>query len=68
MEKVKKARLAFPHLNIEVDGGVNKENMHIPIKAGANVIVSGTGLFNEADPGKIMGEMKSMIDSVTMAE
>ena len=60
MEKVRKARKAFPNLKIEVDGGINKSNMHIPIKAGANVIVSGTGLYGEKDPKSIIQQMKEL--------
>jgi len=65
MEKVVKAREAFPSLDIQVDGGVKKSNMEIPIKSGANVIVSGTGLFGQDDPASIITEMKEMINEVT---
>jgi ribulose-phosphate 3-epimerase len=36
-------------INIEVDGGITKENVASVIKAGANVIVAGSAVFN-GDP------------------
>uniref|UniRef100_A0A7S3J3N2 ribulose-phosphate 3-epimerase n=1 Tax=Euplotes harpa TaxID=151035 RepID=A0A7S3J3N2_9SPIT len=65
MDKVAQAREICPNLNIQVDGGVKKSNMSIPIKAGANVIVSGTGLFGQEDREDIINQMKFEIDEVT---
>lgn len=49
-EKIKKAREFFgPDIDIEVDGGIYVENKDIPISNGANVLVSGTGVFGQAD-------------------
>lgn len=33
-------------LDIEVDGGITKENVHVALEAGANVIVAGSAVFN----------------------
>ncbi len=41
-EKISKAGLA---IDIEVDGGINHDNVMDVIRAGANVIVSGTTVF-----------------------
>ena len=35
-----------PELDIEVDGGINRETIHIVKEAGANVIVMGSSVFN----------------------
>ncbi len=49
-EKIKKARDFFgPLIDIEVDGGIYAENKDIPVLNGANVLVSGTGIFGQAD-------------------
>ncbi|KAK5984019.1 Ribulose-phosphate 3-epimerase [Trichostrongylus colubriformis] len=45
MDKVRTLRKAHPSLNIQVDGGISPKNIHVPAEAGANVIVSGTGVI-----------------------
>jgi len=45
MPKVKELRRRFPTQNIEVDGGVDVETIEKCAAAGANVIVSGSGVF-----------------------
>lgn len=46
MPKVAALRAAFPHKLIEVDGGVAQDTIAQCAEAGANVIVSGSGVFN----------------------
>ena len=41
----KRAEKLKPELNIEVDGGINKETIHTVLDAGANVIVMGSAVF-----------------------
>jgi ribulose-phosphate 3-epimerase len=41
----KKINETHPHIELEIDGGVNFENIDSIIKAGANVIVAGTTTF-----------------------
>ena len=43
--------------NIEIDGGINFENSKIAIKAGANILVSGTTIFKSNN-----GDIKKNID------
>ena len=40
-----------PELDIEVDGGINTENVGTILEAGANVIVAGSSVF-KGDPEK----------------
>lgn len=48
--KIKQARDFFgPDIDIEVDGGIYAENKDIPVSYGANVLVSGTGVFGQAN-------------------
>lgn len=47
---------------IEVDGGIKLNNAYLPVNAGANVLVSGTGVFNHPQyhPHKVIELMKSV--------
>lgn len=64
MSKVKYLRKNYPLLNIEVDGGVSLNTIECCAKAGANWIVSGTGIINAPDQRSVMKQLK---DSVTQA-
>jgi ribulose-phosphate 3-epimerase len=44
---------------IEVDGGVNWENVGMLIKAGVNVIVAGTLIYQDPDPEAAIDRLKS---------
>jgi len=56
-EKIKKARAFFgPDTDIEVDGGIYAANKDIPLSNGANVLVSGTGVFGQKDIGAAVKE------------
>ncbi|MDA8122282.1 MAG: ribulose-phosphate 3-epimerase [Deltaproteobacteria bacterium] len=48
-------------VDIEVDGGIKADNVAEVVKAGANVIVSGSGIFGTKDYGKTISKMKENI-------
>jgi ribulose-phosphate 3-epimerase len=48
-------------LELEVDGGIKIENIGQVAKAGADVFVSGSGLFKTADYGKTITTMRNRI-------
>jgi ribulose-phosphate 3-epimerase len=48
-------------LDVEIDGGVKLDNIADVKAAGANVFVSGSGIFGKPDYVKIMGEMRDVI-------
>ena len=57
LNKIKKDKdLSF---DIEVDGGINFSNSKLVIKAGANILVSGTTVFKEND-----GNIKKNIETL----
>ncbi|VEU19516.1 DEKNAAC100457 [Brettanomyces naardenensis] len=56
MPKVDALRRKYPHLNIQVDGGLGPATIEAAAKAGANVIVAGTSVF-KADSAEQMIEM-----------
>ncbi|WP_185865245.1 ribulose-phosphate 3-epimerase [Blattabacterium cuenoti] len=43
---------------IEVDGGINLENAYFLFKNGADIIVSGSTIFSDLDPKKIIRKLK----------
>jgi ribulose-phosphate 3-epimerase len=45
-------------VRIEIDGGVNLQNMDILIKDGAEIFVAGNAVFNHPDPGEAVRFMK----------
>ncbi len=47
---------------IEVDGGVNGETAIDLLKAGADVLVAGSYVFNSANPSQIISELKAIGD------
>jgi ribulose-phosphate 3-epimerase len=49
-------------LELEVDGGIKIENIGQVAKAGADVFVSGSGLFKTADYGKTITTMRNQIE------
>ena len=48
-------------IDVEIDGGVKADNIADVKAAGANVFVSGSGIFGEKDYGKITAEMRELI-------
>ena len=54
LKDIQKQKIDF---DIEIDGGINFENSKIAIKAGANILVSGTTVFKSNN-----GDIKKNID------
>ncbi len=48
-------------LDIEIDGGVKIDNIAAVAAAGANVFVSGSGIFGHGDHRKIIAEMRERV-------
>jgi ribulose-phosphate 3-epimerase len=45
-------------LDIEVDGGIDTENIHMITEAGANIIVAGSTIYNAADAAEIIHSLR----------
>ena len=54
-------------VDIEVDGGIKEDNVAQVVKAGANVIVSGSGIFGTKDYAKTIAAMKRNIQKAVSA-
>jgi ribulose-phosphate 3-epimerase len=51
LDKLRRMRAALPdHVALEVDGGVHENTAGDCVKAGANVLVTGSAVFGSADP------------------
>ena len=57
LDKIKVLRLKYPELDIEIDGGVNLENIKTVIDSGANIIVAGNAVFGAEYPQNVIKEM-----------
>lgn len=64
LPKIKEARALIEStgkdIDLEIDGGINKENISIVKNAGANVIVAGNTIFKEVDRAKIIRELRDL--------
>lgn len=49
MDKVRVIREKYPKMDIEIDGGVKPETIHLAAQAGANLFVSGSGVYKAQD-------------------
>lgn len=56
----------LPPFDIQVDGGIDQENVKSCVKAGANVIVAGTSLYHAKDMKAAIAEMRLSAEKVTV--
>ncbi|MEK6609253.1 MAG: ribulose-phosphate 3-epimerase [Myxococcota bacterium] len=61
--KIRELRALAPDLDIEVDGGIKAANVDVVVRAGANVIVSGSGVFGAGDYAQAITEMRHRADA-----
>lgn len=52
---------------LEVDGGIKMDNAHRVVEAGANVLVTGTGLFHAADPAAFVAALHGLQEGTRCA-
>ena len=64
LEKLSKLRSKIDELNLdielEVDGGINKETAPLAVKAGASVLVAGSYIFSADDMKKTAEEIRNL--------
>src|SRR5512138_3337889 len=63
LEKISRLRRMIDergyNVDIEVDGGIKVDNVDLVVKAGANVIVSGSGVFGTKDYAATIAELRN---------
>ena len=59
-------RLGRPDLPVQVDGGVKIDNIDDIYRAGADVFVSGSGIFGAESYGEAIGAMRENLNAVDM--
>lgn len=61
--KVSQLRARFPQKDIQVDGGVGPKTVKPCAEAGSNVVVAGTAVFGAPQPGLVIQELKSVVET-----
>jgi ribulose-phosphate 3-epimerase len=51
-------------IRLEVDGGINLENIASVAEAGADTFVAGSAIFNQEDYSKIIKQMRSSLEAL----
>jgi ribulose-phosphate 3-epimerase len=62
LPKVQELRAAYPQLDIEVDGGLGPKTIDAAAKAGANMIVAGSSVFN-GDPKEVIALLRKSVEA-----
>lgn len=60
LDKIRNLRKKYPALDIEVDGGINLEIAPQVVKAGANLLASGTAVLESENTEKIISQFKNL--------
>ena len=60
--KVLDLRTKYPHLDIEVDGGIGPNTIQGAADAGSNVIVAGSATFTARDPRSVISLLRDTVE------
>jgi ribulose-phosphate 3-epimerase len=52
-------------IQLQVDGGINKDNIANLTRMGVDNMVAGSSIFGTGDPGKTLKEMFDIVSSVS---
>ena len=61
IDKIRRLHQMYPHLTIEVDGGMNPQTAKQAVEAGAELIVAGSYIFRSDEPKEAIEEMREAI-------
>ena len=62
MPKVRTLRERYPEKNIQVDGGVSPNTVEVAARAGANMVVGGSSVFDADDQAEAIFMMREVLD------
>ena len=62
LEKIAELRLEAEPRGLELDGGIKTGNVDEVVRAGANIVVSGSGIFSESNYRTSILEMRERAD------
>ena len=66
LTNIKKFKTKYPHIFVELDGGVNEQNLEKIIDTGVDAICPGSAIFgNEKKPEQNIKNIKKIINSLT---
>lgn len=60
LTKIKEIKERFPHILVEVDGGVNRATAGLCHQSGADVLIAGTGIFRAENPQEEIKFLRSL--------
>ena len=59
LNKIEEIRKYNSKIDIQVDGGINAKNAKDVVKAGANMLVAGSAIFESDDPAFVINSLKN---------
>ena len=59
LDKAKELRKIKPGMDIEIDGGINKDTICMAARAGVNIFVAASAIFGQKDRVKAIKELRS---------
>ncbi|MGE4554814.1 MAG: hypothetical protein AB7D02_01635 [Candidatus Paceibacterota bacterium] len=62
LDRIKELRKKYPHLNIELDGGINEEIALKAKEAGANLLAIGSYLFESKNPKERLKKLEELLN------
>lgn len=64
LPKISEIRRVKPYADLAVDGGINPSTAPLAVKAGANILVAGSAVFDKPDPVKAIEDIRRSVLSL----
>ncbi len=63
LDKLEVFREAYPHMKIQIDGGVNESNIKEIVKLGVNIVNVGSAIYNSKDPKSSLDKLENAVQN-----